>query len=407
MRKTLRILLLLCITVTAWACNTGGWGGNSDRPGGKVLLLSIDGGGIRGIVPATILTQIEAKVGKQAYQIFDLIGGTSTGGIITIGLTSPNPMPSGKPFTAEELLNIYKTQGGKIFYKQSMFCATCAAYYADDRKGNGVEPYLQSLVSQTTTLADGRKYIQSQPGNQVRQIFTTTYTINSTGGVVKEPRRGWDYGPYLFNSFDASRNPEDNYALWEAARGTSAAPTFFPVARVGGGKGGRSTAAERWVVDGGVMSNDPGVWAVSEALRTGIAKELKDIVLISLGTGLYPADAGLGIHNNSGVTVPDSGNWGTAPWLATNMYNLEGIGNRGAIVNVMSYSEQLATDPQLRGFQAAGMQYYRLSPMLPQSLAAMDNITPANIDSLIATTNRYLTGEGKSTYEAALRAIGN
>ncbi|MFN8397661.1 MAG: patatin-like phospholipase family protein [Bacteroidia bacterium] len=406
MRKTLRILVLLLLTASAWACGTDGLGGNSSHPGGKVFLLSIDGGGIRGIVPAAILTQIEAQTGKRAYQIFDLIGGTSTGGIITIGLTSPNPMPDGKPFTAQELLDIYKTQGGKIFYKQSMFCATCAAYYADDRKGNGVEPYLQSLVSKTVTLADGRKYIQSQPGNQVRQIFTTTYTINSSGGVVKDPRRGWDYGPYLFNTFDATRNPEDNYALWEAARGTSAAPTFFPVAHVGGGKGGRS-AAERWVVDGGVMSNDPGVWAVSEALRTGIAKELKDIVLISLGTGLYPADAGLGINNNSGVTVPDSGNWGTAPWLATNMYNLQGVSNRGAIVNVMSYSEQLATDPQLRGFQAAGMQYYRLSPNLPQAQAAMDDISAANIDSLVAITNRYLTGEGKKTFDAAIKAIGN
>lgn len=410
-----KLLLILFLTITAWACADSGGRTVGDRnpagPGNKVLLLAIDGGGIRGIIPAAILTRIEAQTGKRIHQLFDLIGGTSTGGIITLGLTSPNPMPGGPPFTAQDLLNIYRTDAGKIFYKQPWTCPACATYYADDQSGNGIEPYLRSLVSANKTLDDGRKYIQGQPGNRVRQAFTTAYTVNSKGDAVPNPRRGWDYGPYLFNTVDASQHPEDNYAIWEAARGTSAAPTYFPAAHVGGGQGvngGRSQAAERWVVDGGVMSNDPAVWAVSEALRTGIASELKDIVLVSLGTGIYIGDAGVGIHNNAGYTVPDSGNWGKAAWARTDMYNLTGEKSGSSpILNVLGYSGQLATEPQLRGFQAAGMQYYRLNPSLPLAHSGMDDISQPNIDSLVAITERYIQGSGKKTYEDILRSLGN
>lgn len=409
MRKTLKILLLLCLTATVWACGSNSIDGPANHPpGNKVLLLAIDGGGIRGIIPAAILTRIEAQTGKRIHQLFDLIGGTSTGGIITLGLTSPNPPQGGAPFTAQDLLNIYRTDGGKIFYKQPWTCPACATYYADDQSGNGIEPYLRSLVTADRTLKDADKYIQGQPGNRVQQAFTTAYTVNSKGDAVPNPRRGWDYGPYLFNTVDASQHPEDNYAIWEAARGTSAAPSYFPAAHVGGGHAGRSQAAERWVVDGGVMSNDPGVWAVSEALRTGIAREIKDIVLVSLGTGIYIGDAGVGIHNNAGYTVPDSGNWGKAAWARTDMYNLVGEKSGSSpILNALGYSSQLATEPQLLGFRAAGMQYYRLNPSLPLALSGMDDISPANIDSLVAITERYIQGPGKKTYDEILRVLGN
>lgn len=64
-------------------------------------ILSIDGGGIRGIIPATILAYIEEQTGKRIFQLFDLIAGTSTGGIIALGLTMP---PSAGPYRAEELI---------------------------------------------------------------------------------------------------------------------------------------------------------------------------------------------------------------------------------------------------------------------------------------------------------------
>ena len=79
-----------------------------------VRVLSIDGGGVRGIIPAIILAEIEKRTGKPIAGIFDLISGTSTGGILALGLTAPNE--NGKPkFTASDLVEFYETRLNDIF----------------------------------------------------------------------------------------------------------------------------------------------------------------------------------------------------------------------------------------------------------------------------------------------------
>ncbi|HSC37940.1 MAG TPA: patatin-like phospholipase family protein, partial [Chitinophagaceae bacterium] len=231
----------------------------------SILILAIDGGGIRGIIPAYILTAIEAKLGKPCYRLFDMIGGTSTGGIIAAGLTTPQPGNNTPPFSAQQLFNIYTNDGGKIFVPQNCKVAYCATYFADDGNGNGIEPYLQQTVGATTSLATTAKKTSMLPGARVKHMFTTGYAVNSTDKSPQDPIRGVDYGPYLFNWYDAVRKPADNYYVWEAARGTSAAPVYFPIAHVGGSSSPRSGAAERWIIDGGTMSNNPAVWSLSEA----------------------------------------------------------------------------------------------------------------------------------------------
>src|SRR5215211_3541103 len=88
-----------------------------NRIGGEtpmMKLLAIDGGGIRGIIPAMVLSEIEKRTGKPISGLFDLIAGTSTGGILALGLAKPGD--DGKPqYTAEKLINLYETEGGRIF----------------------------------------------------------------------------------------------------------------------------------------------------------------------------------------------------------------------------------------------------------------------------------------------------
>src|SRR4051812_12867623 len=108
----------------------------------QVIILAIDGGGIRGIIPAYILSQIELLIQKRCYQLFDIVGGTSTGGILTAGLTTLQP-GSSFPFSAASLLKIYQQNGANIFVAQNTNFA--ATYYGDDGNGNGVEPYLQQM----------------------------------------------------------------------------------------------------------------------------------------------------------------------------------------------------------------------------------------------------------------------
>jgi len=160
------------------------------------------------------------------YKLFDITGGTSTAGILSAGLTIPNPNSSlgTSPFTAGELLNIYKNKGASIFVAQNCEVDYCATYYADDGKGNGVEPLLQDIVGKATSLSYAQHAISSLAGARVKQMFTTAYIVNSTGNTVQNPVQGKDFGPYLFNWADATANQDDDYYVWEAARATSAAP---------------------------------------------------------------------------------------------------------------------------------------------------------------------------------------
>jgi uncharacterized protein len=80
-------------------------------------ILSIDGGGIRGIIPCRILSFIEQQLGNNLSTYFDLMAGTSTGGIITLGLTKPNELGA-NAFTAKEMLELYTDHGGDIFGKR-------------------------------------------------------------------------------------------------------------------------------------------------------------------------------------------------------------------------------------------------------------------------------------------------
>jgi patatin-like phospholipase/acyl hydrolase len=77
-------------------------------------VLSIDGGGIRGIIPAMVLAEIERRTGKRTAEVFDLVAGTSTGGILALGLTKPGE-DGGPEYSARKLIALYETEGGRIF----------------------------------------------------------------------------------------------------------------------------------------------------------------------------------------------------------------------------------------------------------------------------------------------------
>src|SRR5215208_7858398 len=72
-------------------------------------VLAIDGGGIRGLIPALVLTELERRAGRRVFELFDLIAGTSTGGILACALCAPDPLP------ASELVKLYEEEGPHIF----------------------------------------------------------------------------------------------------------------------------------------------------------------------------------------------------------------------------------------------------------------------------------------------------
>src|SRR5438876_711534 len=82
-------------------------------------ILSIDGGGIRGIIPARILELIEARTAKPIASLFDMVAGTSTGGILALGLTKPNAARTGPALPATELVKLYEDEGKTIFNRSA------------------------------------------------------------------------------------------------------------------------------------------------------------------------------------------------------------------------------------------------------------------------------------------------
>ena len=81
----------------------------------SIKVLTIDGGGIRGIIPAIILDELQKRLSEDLWQAFDLIAGTSTGGIIALGIgTRCN---NGQPYSPNELVNLYVQNGPSIFKK--------------------------------------------------------------------------------------------------------------------------------------------------------------------------------------------------------------------------------------------------------------------------------------------------
>ncbi len=395
--KLIRTFLLICLLT--------GFSQSLFSQSKKVIILSIDGGGIKGVIPATFLQLIEEETNKQTYQLFDIIGGTSTGGIICTAVVSKDSTTN-LPYTASRIVDMYTQDGHKLFLPQHRKKKLFKAKYYAECDGQGIEPYLQSAFGKTTTLSDSYSFIKNLEGARLSQMFTTSYLLNSTGKAIKDPEEGRDYGPYLFSWDVANSNADEDYYVWEAARGTSSAPVFFPIAHVGGGEGGRSDALEKWVVDGGTMSNNPAIWALAQAFEFNLATQLEEIVVISIGCGFNPGSAGVGI-TDEGWTVPDDGNWGEFYWVIDKLYDLEGNVNQGGtIVNLMLESVQMAPDNQLRDLaNVLPIEYIRLEPTLPASLTQMDNTSPENIDALVKVANDFIKGEGKADFEKILQYL--
>jgi patatin-like phospholipase/acyl hydrolase len=96
----------------------------------------------------------------------------------------------------------------------------------------------------------------------IKQVLVTCYTMS--GDKINGAKDSQVViGPYLFNWGSAAEQDDENYCVWEAARATSAAPTFFPVARVGNGAPNGSPALARWAADGGVAANNPALYALA------------------------------------------------------------------------------------------------------------------------------------------------
>ncbi|MBN4060451.1 patatin-like phospholipase family protein [bacterium AH-315-I20] len=245
-----------------------------------VRILSLDGGGMRGIIPATILQSFETISGKRIPELFDVVVGTSTGAILSAGLTVQNEQGKAK-YQASDFVKLYQDMGNTIFHKDKVLLEVLEGVTRPSYDPKGYEALLLSYFSDAT-LADA-----------LCDVVVPSIELE-------------DMRMHIFSRANATKNASENYYIRDLIRAATAAPSYFPAANLhslDGANGGT-------FVDAGVSSNNPGVMALAEA--KALVGECR-CVFISLGTGTISKP----IHALQAKT------WGDVEWLG-HIFDLQG-----------------------------------------------------------------------------------
>jgi patatin-like phospholipase/acyl hydrolase len=285
----------------------------------------------------------------KAQDVFHIITGTSTGGIIACGLAKPNPM------SPQAIIDLYVEKGGSIFTPVSL--GLMAAKY----NPNILLGYLGEEFEKTH-LSDINK-----TGGKA-ELLVPSYAI----GLPKENPPGNTCSPMFFRSWQArglllednAKDGEYDFRLSGIARATSAAPTYFPPQQIQNKLGEWFT-----MIDGGVFANNPTMAAIVEAHKLYDAEKF---LVVSIGTGSQPTK----------VNASAAERWGDAQWLMP-------------LLTILMEGSAETTDTEVQELLAK--DYWRfdvsLSSPTPQGESvdpAMDNASEANVKALQGKANQLI-----------------
>ncbi|OWM77256.1 hypothetical protein CDL15_Pgr028893 [Punica granatum] len=333
--------------------------------GNLITVLSIDGGGIRGVIPATILSFLESELQKldgeeaRIADYFDVIAGTSTGGLITAMLTSPDE--KNRPmFAAKDIKEFYLKNCPKIFPQDSYTPFASAEKIVTAVMGpkyNG--KYLHSLVKEK--LGDTRLH------ETLTNIVIPTFDIKRLQ-------------PTIFSSYQLKKKPTLDAKLSDICIGTSAAPTYLP-AHYFQNEDHTGAVREFNLIDGGVAANNPTLVAMSEVTEE-INRGSPDFfpikpmdygrfLVISLGAGSAKAA--------QKHTAKEAAKWGVLGWLTA--------GGSTPLINVFTQASADMVDLHLSVvFQALHTEknYLRIQDdTLHGVVSSVDIATKENMDDLL------------------------
>jgi len=303
-----------------------------------VKVLSIDGGGIRGLIPALVLAEIERRTGRRTAEMVDLVAGTSTGGILACALTRRGP--DGRPlFTAEELAGIYVEEGPRIFHRGLIKKLFSAGGWIDERyEDDGLERALARYL--------GDAYLSEA----LVPVFVTAYDIH-------------DRFAFFFRSSRAVGDPTYDFLLTSVARATSAAPSYFEPEEVTDRAGARTYP----LVDGGLYAVNPSMCAYADLVRDGTAPGLE--LMLSLGTGAH----------TRAYTFDQARWWGQLGWA------------RPALDMVFDgVSDTIEFEAQA----LMGDRYVRLQTMLELASDDLDDASAENLDALRREAEQLIATSG-------------
>lgn len=295
-------------------------------------VLSIDGGGIRGIIPALVLQEIEQRTGRRIADLFDLIAGTSTGGILGLGLTAPDSENTPR-YEAADLVELYDERGSDIFQKSGWSLIETVASACDVKyEAEPIEGILKDRFDDISL------------SEALTPVLVPAYEI--------EQRR-----PYFFKSHKATEDEKRDIQMWKAARATSAAPTYFEPFKINI-DGPLEYLA---LIDGGVYANNPASCALVEA-TAHFSVDPSDVFMLSLGTG----------ENTKPIRYQTACDWGMVDWVRP-------------MIDVVFDGVNDTVDYHLNALLNESIEpamYHRLQPELSEETDELDNASPSNIRRL-------------------------
>lgn len=313
----------------------------------KYKILSIDGGGIRGILPAMILQEMEKRLrerlGKPTARIadyFDMIAGTSAGGMLACSMLYKH---DGKKMDCSKAVELFES-GGPIIFKKTCF-NQIRRVFDSMYPAKNIESVLAEIFG------------DSQLSESDMEGLITAYDITNREAV-------------LFDTDSAKRDPNRDYRLADIARATSAAPTYFPVAEVASMGG-----TKKCLVDGGIYANDPSLCAIIEAKKkiwseTERAPKIHDMYVVSIGTGRV----------SKSYLYDKAKGWGLVSWALPVIDILQSSG-----AEVISYQVG-----KLFEAEECQDQYVRLTPEIGDASDQMDDGSVKNIEALKASALDYI-----------------
>ncbi len=306
----------------------------------RTRILSIDGGGIKGIVPAVVLLHLEKLLkhlsnnqNSRIYDYFDLFSGASTGAIIIAGLLSPDKDNRPK-YSPEEILDLY-LENGHIIFNSSLF---------------------QEIKS-----VSGIVNVKYDPDG-LESVFEKYFGKSELKGLLKpslipvyDLSRGKNY---FFRQQKALTSPRHNFYVKDLLRGATSALSYFPPAQISTVNG----LEHRCFIDGGVFANNPALSAYAEFRYHNSQLHAKDTMMLSLGTG----------RKTTNLDCEVTANWGAAEWLYQGSY-------------LTSNAVASASDYQLNAVYDNKPNYLRLDASFDdEQSSSMDNTDKEYLDYLIS-----------------------
>lgn len=322
------------------------------------FILTVDGGGIRGLMPALILQSLETRIAARCaergtvprplHEYFDLMGGTSTGGIIVAGLSAPGARPGQAACTPADLVGIYADHGREIF--PARWFKTIRGLFGPIYSPAPLERLLRERL--------GEARLSAALTNVVLCAYDTT------------DRRA----RFMAGGPGYRRDPDEpDYRARDAARGTSAAPTYFPPAHI---EQLSPASVKHTLIDGGVFANDPSLATYVEALKLGWRDER--IEMLSLGTG----------SQNRPYAYRLIEGWGALNWLL--------YGGDHPLISILMQGASSTTAYQMDNLLNQGPEdrrYTRIDGALDGVRDELDDASPANIAAIRRLVEKWLTQE--------------